>query len=84
MGSSAPEPKKEDRYDIRRDIIYNPNIYRAVIHNKDETTFVQHDQFGKCYVYNVEHPNYNRAYHQIAVPMASHFINAQGKYLSDS
>ena len=43
MGSSAPEPKKEDRYDIRKDLIYNPNIYRAVIHNKDETTFVQHD-----------------------------------------
>ena len=81
MGSSSS--KKKEMNDLRTDLILNPNIRQAIIHNKDETTFIKHDKSGQGYVFNVEHPNYNKSYYQIAVPFASRFINSQTKYISD-
>ena len=80
----GPSSSKNKMNELRKDLILNPNVKQAVIHNKDETTFIKHDMSGQCYVYNVEHPNYNKSYYQIAVQMASRFINSQTKYISDT
>ena len=66
------ENKKERKDEIKAGIIYN----------KDSTLFFSGgpDERKICLI---EHPNYNRAYHEVALPLAAHFVRQQGRYLAD-
>ena len=57
-------------------------IKAGIIHNKDSTLFFSGES-GERKICLIEHPNYNRAYHEVALPLAAHFVNQQGKYLAD-
>ena len=84
--SRPPRDVKQEKQriqynDIRNDYINNPNIKKAVFHNKDETIFIGHDKGGGCYIQHIQHQDYDSAYMRFVAPMVNN-IN-KGKYLPD-
>ena len=78
MGSkcSCSQKRKENKKESKDE------IKAGIIHNKDSTLFFSGGPSERK-ICLIEHPNYNRAYHEVALPLAAHFVRQQGKYLAD-
>ena len=82
MGIFCNENRKkrlEDKY------LEGKNIKAAKLHDKDRATFIQKDRNGNnCRKCSIEHPNYNKSYYDVALPIArSYFNNKETKLLTD-